>query len=119
MRYLVIQKENSAPEVAIWTKSQYRDSKNRECSYRDYLRNNNIAFEDAVSIGSVYYNPSSGQSKVQFLPWDGPKHHDDAGIVSQAVRSFAKANPELRDEIQSDWNEYQAWEKRRQELLGR
>ena len=27
--------------------------------------------------------------------------------------------PELRDEIQSDWNEYQAWEKRRQELLGR
>ena len=93
MRYLVIQKENSAPEVAVWTKSQYRDSKNRECSHRDYLRNNNIAFEDAVSIGSVYYNPSSGQS--------------------------VKANPELRDEIQSDWNEFQAWEKRRQELLGR
>ena len=53
------------------------------------------------------------------MPWDGPKHHDDAGIVLQGVKSFVKANPELRDEIQSDWNEYQAWEKRRQELLGR
>ena len=119
MRYVVIQKENSNPEVVIWTKSQYRDSKNHECSHRDYLRNNNIAFEDAVSVGTVYYNPSSGQADVQFLPWDGPKHHDDAKIVSQSVRAFTKENPDLRTEIQEDWNQYQAWLKRQKEFLER
>ena len=119
MRYVVIQKENTLPQVVIWTKSQYRDAKNRECSHRDYLRNNNIAFEDTISIGSVYYNPSSGQADVQFLPWDSTKHHDDAKVVATSVRSFSKAHPELREEIQADWNEYRAWLKKREELLGR
>ena len=119
MRYVVVQKEDTLPQVIIWPKSQHRDSKNRECSHRDYLRNNNIPFEDAISIGTVYYNPSSGQADVQVLPWDSPNQNDDTKAVMTSVRAFCKAHPELRDEIQADWNEYRAWLKRREELLGR
>jgi len=123
MRYLVIKKENSSPEVIIWTKSQHqvpvKQGITRECSHRDYLRKNNIPFENALSIGNVSYNPTTGQSNVEVLPWDGPERNDDTFLIQKATVAFYKAHPELSGEIQEDWNAYIAWVKRREELLGR
>ena len=122
MRFVVVKKEDSAPEVVIWTKSQHqvpvRQGITRECSHRDYLRNNKIPFEKALSIGNVSYNPVTGQSNVEILPWDAPDKKDDAFLIQKAVVSFYKGHPELKNEIQEDWNAYVAWLKRREELLG-
>ena len=117
MRYIVIKKENSSPEIVIWAKSQYRDSKNRECSHRDYLRNNHIPFEKVLSIGNVSYDPKTGKSNVEALPWDGPEKKDDPSLIQKAVVEFYKGHPELASEIQENWNQYQAWLKQREELL--
>ena len=123
VRYLVIKKENSSPEVIIWTKSQHRipvkHRETRECSHRDYLRNNNIPFEKVLSVGDVRYNLQTGETKVMALPWDHPEKNDDICLIQKATISFYKASPELAAEIQTDWNEYQAWLKCREELLGR
>ena len=116
MRYLVIEKENSSPEVVIWTKSQYRipyrKNTTRECSHRDYLSKNNISYEDAISIGCVYYDSATGQSEVQVLPWDSPKKHDDIPLIQREVVRFHKQNPELADEIKKDWQEFQIWKEK-------
>ncbi|MBO7483566.1 MAG: hypothetical protein J6T55_00365 [Alphaproteobacteria bacterium] len=123
MRYLVVKQENSSPEVIIWTKSQHqvpvKQGITRECSHRDYLRAHKIPFENALAIGNVAYDPRSGKSNVEVLPWDAPEKHEDTLLVQKAAVSFYKAHPELKDEIQSDWNQYVAWLKRREELLGR
>ncbi len=118
MRYVTLSK-NGSFDVVVWAKSQFRDAKNRECSHRDYLRNNQIPFENAVSIGEVHYNPKTGESNIQALPWDNIQKNDDPFLVQKAVVSFYKQHPELKDEIQADWDQYQAWLKRSKEILGR
>ena len=123
MRYLVVKKENSSPEVIIWTKNQHqvpvKQGITRECSHRDYLRAHNIPFENALAIGNVGYDPKTGKTNVEVLPWDAPEKNEDPVLIQKAVVSFYKSHPELKDEIQSDWNQYLAWLKRREELLRR
>ena len=50
MRYIVSESQGQI-HTAVWGKSQFRDHKRRECSHRDYLRNNGIAFEDVLAVG--------------------------------------------------------------------
>ena len=123
VRYVVIKKEDSSLKVVIWTKSQHRipvkHRGTRECSHRDYLRNNNIPFEKVLSIGDVRYDPQTGKTEVMTLPWDGPEKNDDILLVQKASVSFYKSYPELAPEIQTDWNDYLAFLKLREEVLGR
>ncbi len=123
MRYLVIKKEDSCPEVIIWTKSQHRiqvkHRGTRECSHRDYLRNNNIPFEKVLSVGDVRYDPQTGKTEVMTLPWDGPEQNDDILLIRKATISFYRSCPALAPEIQADWNDYLAFLKLREEVLGR
>ena len=122
MRFVVVKKDNSAPEVVVWPKSQYqvtiRQGVTRQCSHREYLDNNNIPYENAISVGNVSYNPATGQSNVEFLPWNSPDKKDDAFLIQKATVSFYKNHPELKNEIQEDWNAYVEWLRRREELLG-
>ena len=122
MRYVVVKNENASREIAIWTKSQHRVMvKNpgitRECSHRDYLRKNNIPFENVTSIGLVYYNPKTDQMEVSVLPWDTPAPEEDDFLIRKATVDFCKKNTDLTDEILADWNEYKAWQKRAQESM--
>ena len=121
MRFVVVKKEDSAPEVIIWTKSQYqvtvKQGITRQCSHREYLDNNNIPYENVISVGNVSYNPASGQSNVDFLSWDSPDKKDDASLIQRATISFYKNHPELQNEIQKDWNAYVSWLKKSQEIL--
>jgi len=123
MRYLVIKKENAPSDVVIWTKSQYQVpvklGVTRECSHRDYLRKNNIPFEDVSSVGMIYRDLNSGRTEVSVLPWDTPAPEGDTVLVKSALKNFIQEHSELKSDIQYDWNEYQAWIKRREELLGR
>ena len=122
MRYAVIKKENSPRDVVVWAKSQHRiivknPGITRECSHRDYLRENNIPFENVTSIGMVYYNPKTEAMEVSVLPWDTPAPEEDDFLVRKATVDFCKQHMDLVDEIQADWNEYKAWQKRVQELM--
>lgn len=120
MRYIVSKKENSSPTIAIWPKSLHRivqkNNQDRECSHRDYLRNNNIPFTDVSSLGLVYCDPQTKQMEVSVLPWDTPAPSEDAFLVQKKVLSFLKEHPELKKEIQEDWDQYQAWVKKSQEM---
>ena len=124
MRYLVIKNEDSTRSVHIWTKSQHQISVKkgitRECSHRDYLRNNAIPFSNVSSIGMIYCDPQSGKREISVLPWDIPAPEEDSILVLKEAVSFCKENPDLKDEIQSDWYEYQTWlQKAKEFAVGR
>jgi len=120
MRYVVIKKENSSPQAVIWTKSQHaieiKPNITRECSHRDYLRKNNIPFTDVSSIGMVYCDPQTGKQEISVLPWDTPAPEEDSALVQNEATSFCENNPDLKNEIQADWNEYKAWQKKAMEF---
>ena len=113
MRYVVVKNEDSTRSVHIWVKSQHqipiKQGITRECSHRDYLRKNNIPFSNVSSIGMIYYDPQSGNQEISVLPWDTPAPDEDSILVKKQAISFCKNNPDLKNEIQSDWREYQAW----------
>ena len=113
MRYVVVKNENSTHSVHIWTKSQHQVPVKlgitRECSHRDYLRKNNIPFTDVSSVGMVYCDPQSGKQEISVLPWDTPAPEEDSALVLKKAASFCKENPDLKNEVQSDWYEYQSW----------
>jgi len=120
MRYVVVKGKDSDSFVHIWTKSQHpvpvKLGITRECSHRDYLRQNNIPFTDVSSIGMIYYDPATGKREVSPLPWDTPAPEKDTALILEELSSFLKKYPDLKDEIQADWNEYQAWIRRSREF---
>lgn len=120
MRYVVVKNKDSTLSVHIWPKSQHqvpvKQGITRECSHRDYLRKNNISFSDVSSIGMIYCDPQSGKQEISVLPWDTPAPEGDSILVKKQALSFCKNNPDLKSEIQSDWNEYQNWLQRAKEF---
>ena len=121
MRYVVINKEDSSKDVYIWSKSQHqvpiKQGITRECSHRDFLRAKGIPFEKVSSIGMIYCNPKTNQKEVSVLSWSNPAPEEDSLLVQKELDIFCQKYPDLKNEMQADWNEYQAWKKRSQELL--
>ncbi|MGN0919634.1 MAG: hypothetical protein ACI4OR_02605 [Alphaproteobacteria bacterium] len=119
MRYLVI--KESEHVVHIWSKNQHRieqkHNMTRECSHRDYLRQKAIPFANVSSIGMVYYNPQNGTVESSVCSWDTPAPEGDTDLVKKQMKAFYKAHPELKEDIQADWDAYEAWKQRAKELM--
>lgn len=120
MRYILARNDNNELMATIWAKSQFRDAKGRECSHRDYLRNNNIPFDKTLGIGDIHMNVKTGEKIVCPLPWDGPEAPNEEAKsflkikANEYLKTYAK---ELAEEIQSDWNNYQVYMERQKQFL--
>lgn len=119
MRYIVSESQGQI-HTAVWGKSQFRDDKGRECSHRDYLRNNGIAFEDVLAVGDVHFDPKTGRAIFAELPWDGPKPMTEAAkeALSAAATTYFDAHKTDPDaEIAADWTAFQAYQERQRQFL--
>jgi len=119
MRYIVSESQGQI-HIAVWSKSQFRDDKGRECSHRDYLRNNGIAFEDVLSVGDVHFDPKTGRATFAELPWDGPKPMTPAAqeaLSAAAAAYFDTHKKDLGAEITADWSAFQAYQERQRQFL--
>ena len=120
MRYIVARNENNELVIAIWAKSQNRDSKGRECSHRDYLRNHNLSFEKTLAIGDVHFNLSTKEKAIVALPWDGPEipGNKEKSLLRIKANAYLQTYAqELSEEIQADWNSYQVYVERQKRFL--
>lgn len=115
MRYFVLRKKETSPEVVVWTRSQYPVEVSlgitRECTHHDYWKKHNISPADVSSVGTVCYDIRSGRTEVSALPWDTPAPKGEKLLVRKAAVFFVKNHPELMPDVQYEWNEH-LWLKR-------